>query len=118
MQRRAILIVDDDADIRESLKEVLSDEGYEVHTVADGREALAVLPTFERPPLILLDLLMPTMNGWEVLEALQAQNSDAIAVVFSAAADAAKVLESGARDFVAKPMKLEQVLQIAERYAR
>ena len=118
MQLRPILVVDDDVDIRESLKEVLIDEGYVVHTAADGREALAVLSTFDRPPLILLDLLMPVMNGWELLAALQAQKSDATVVVLSAAADAAKVLESGARDFVAKPMKLEQVLQIAERYAR
>ena len=60
-----ILIVDDDPDIRDSLKEVLEDEGYEVNGVANGREALDYLRKSPRPCVILLDLMMPVMDGWQ-----------------------------------------------------
>ena len=61
-----ILVVDDDPDIRDSLREVLEDEGYEVACVGNGREALDHLKTANpRPCVILLDLMMPVMDGWQ-----------------------------------------------------
>ena len=62
---RSILIVEDDSDLREALSEVLRDEGYSVESAADGREALDRLRRDLRPSLILLDLTMPVMNGWQ-----------------------------------------------------
>jgi CheY-like chemotaxis protein len=60
-----ILIVEDDAPIREMLVEVLEDEGYPVQSASNGQEALAVLRTTPKlPKLILLDLMMPVMDGW------------------------------------------------------
>lgn len=63
-----ILIVEDDADMRESLGELLQYEGYQVAAAANGREALNHLRQAEAPCLILLDLMMPVMTGWEFRE--------------------------------------------------
>lgn len=60
-----ILIVEDDFDIRDTLSEILSAEGYRVSTAANGREALDQLGAPELPCVILLDLMMPVMNGWQ-----------------------------------------------------
>ncbi len=62
---KKILIVDDDQPLRESLREVLTDEGWEAVVASDGREALDLLARDEPPCLILLDLMMPNMNGWQ-----------------------------------------------------
>jgi CheY-like chemotaxis protein len=66
-----ILIVDDDADFREALRQVLEEEGCAVQEAADGKIALAVLRSDAPPHLILLDLRMPVMNGWDLYAALQ-----------------------------------------------
>jgi len=66
--RRRILIVEDDADMRESLGEILQYEGYDVAGAANGRDALNLLRQAEAPCLILLDLMMPIMSGWEFRE--------------------------------------------------
>src|SRR6476619_7846857 len=60
-----ILVVDDDSDIRDSLREVLEDEGYTVACVGNGREALEYLHRAPRPRVILRDLMMPVMDGWQ-----------------------------------------------------
>ena len=64
-----ILVVDDDAAIRQSLREVLADEGYDVVVAADGRQALALMSP--RPALLLIDLMMPELDGWELFDELQ-----------------------------------------------
>jgi CheY-like chemotaxis protein len=63
-----ILVVEDDPDIRETLKQVLEFQGYQVAQASHGREAMDWLKGGGRPSLILLDLMMPIMNGWEFLE--------------------------------------------------
>jgi two-component system, chemotaxis family, chemotaxis protein CheY len=63
-----ILVVEDNRDLRESLCELLSDVGYATADVANGEEALLYLQEHERPSLILLDLMMPVMSGWEFRE--------------------------------------------------
>jgi CheY-like chemotaxis protein len=68
-----VLIVDDDDDVRETLQMILADEGFEVMTAANGREALQVLRTPQRPEAVLLDLLMPVMDGWQTIDALRAE---------------------------------------------
>jgi two-component system response regulator MprA len=67
-----ILIVDDDADIRDSLQEFFEDEGFRVVTAANGAEALTRLRSGDVPAVIILDLLMPVMDGNEMYEQLQA----------------------------------------------
>ena len=67
--KKSVLVVDDDADIRETLTLVLEDEGYAVASVANGEEALSWLRSHEeRPDVILLDLMMPIMDGMEFLK--------------------------------------------------
>jgi CheY-like chemotaxis protein len=66
---KSILIAEDNADIRETIEEALIAEGYVVHTARNGAEALAKLRTLASPTLVLLDLMMPVMNGWEFLDA-------------------------------------------------
>jgi CheY-like chemotaxis protein len=66
---RLIVLVDDDPDIREALKDVLEDRGFQVRTAANGREALGLLRNLSPPPsAILLDLMMPIMDGYGFLE--------------------------------------------------
>jgi two-component system, chemotaxis family, chemotaxis protein CheY len=63
-----IMVVEDDADLQEALSEALQEEGYRVRSARNGREALQKLSSEEnRPNLIVLDLMMPMMNGWEFL---------------------------------------------------
>ncbi len=71
VERPSILVVDDDQDIREAVAEVLAGEGYSTRTAGNGQEALAVLSGLERPCLVLLDLMMPVMDGYEVLARLR-----------------------------------------------
>ena len=72
-ERVAVLVVDDDPDIRETLRDVIEMEGFAVVTAADGREAMDRLRMGLRPSLIVLDLMMPRMSGWDLLTALRLQ---------------------------------------------
>ena len=68
--KRSVLVVDDDDDVRDATRDAMERRGYEVVAVGSGAEALAFL-NFETPELVLLDLHMDDMNGWEVLGALR-----------------------------------------------
>lgn len=103
-----ILIVDDEAGNREQLVELLGAEGYRTITAANGKNALAA--TFERQPdLILLDVTMPGMDGFEVANALKSNAATAnipIIMVTAHAGRGARVvgLESGAEEYLTKPI--------------
>ena len=107
-----ILIVEDEADIRETIRDILELEGYCVCCAANGQEALEVLSEL-RPVLILLDLMMPVMSGYELLQRLR--ESDELAsipvTVVSAVADRA-----GVRDAVVlrKPVDVSQLLHVID----
>jgi CheY-like chemotaxis protein len=111
-----VLIVEDDQDIRESLQELLKLEGYEVSTAINGQEAVKKLSSMKRPCLILLDLMMPVMNGWEFLAIRK--NMDVIAtipvVVVSAVAE--KNQASDVNEFVKKPVDLDSLVKVVSRY--
>lgn len=66
-----VLIVDDDDDIRETLADILSAEGYQSVLAANGKDALRILTDGLGPSVLLLDLMMPVMNGWELLDILR-----------------------------------------------
>ena len=71
-----ILIVEDDAGIRQALRDLLLEEGFRVLEAQDGAEALAIVARMSNPPcVVLLDLMMPRMTGWEVLRAWEADGS-------------------------------------------
>ncbi|MEO8585168.1 MAG: response regulator [Acidobacteriota bacterium] len=69
---RHILIVDDEVDLLEALRDAFSDEGYVVTTAVNGRDALEKLPTMARPCVVILDLLMPVMTGNELVAEMRA----------------------------------------------
>jgi CheY-like chemotaxis protein len=114
MGPRPVLVVDDDPDIRETLRFVLEDAGYPVYSAENGLEALAVLRHAEPPPgLILLDLMMPVMSGDEMLKALQkAPGLAGIPVTIVTASGAPMPpLASG---LLQKPVDLDRLLRIVE----
>jgi DNA-binding response OmpR family regulator len=111
-RERRVLVVDDDASIQGFLAEALADEGYDVRTAGNGREALAVLREWH-PDLILLDLMMPEMDGW-VFRAEQRDTpavSDVPVIVLSATRDLmARVRDLAPVQVFAKPFDLEELL--------
>ena len=76
---RRILLVEDDPDIRISLQSILAEEGFEVVACSNGRDALASLGTMTAPDLIILDLMMPVMDGWQFR--IQQKNDPALAQI-------------------------------------
>ena len=104
-----VLIVDDDQDVREALKEAVLTFGREVETAEDGVAALALLRHLGRPCLILLDLVMPRMDGWRFLAHLRntAALADVPVVVVSAHAESHK--PAGADGLLRKPLDLSDL---------
>jgi CheY-like chemotaxis protein len=114
---RALLVVDDDADIRETLAEVLRDEGGTVATATDGFDALQKLGQLSRPCLVVLDLMMPRMSGLEFLTHLgtRADAADFDVVVMSAHDALRREAQqfSTVRATVRKPFDVEELLSLA-----
>lgn len=114
-QSKRILIVEDDRDIRDALQQALEIEGYTVSAVANGKEGLEYLNQFEHPCVILLDLMMPVMNGWEFLEMRRQMELESVpVVVVSAAGDRAKPFQAQA--FIRKPIELDGLIRTIQRY--
>ena len=115
-----ILIVEDDADLREMMAQLLSLEGFEAHAVANGREALDYLHNrAERPELILLDLMMPVMDGWEFRrEQRNDPNLADVPVIVLSALDASRGADIGAIEFLKKPLDFDHLLELVRQYCR
>jgi CheY-like chemotaxis protein len=108
---RKILVVEDDQAIREVLTEVLRFEGFDALGAANGREALNMLESHGVPSLIVLDLMMPVMNGWEFLDHLHQKPSfAAIPVIVASAGLARPGGEESAVDFMRKPIDLDEFI--------
>ena len=107
-----ILIVDDERAIRNSLKEILTDEGYDVDLAEDGPTALAMVDK-EKYDVIFCDIKMPGMDGTEVLDKLVADGIDSAIVLISGHGDidtAVECIKKGAFDFIQKPLDLNRIL--------
>ncbi|HAW06330.1 MAG: sigma-54 dependent transcriptional regulator [Bacteroides sp.] len=107
-----ILVVDDERAIRNSLKEILGDEGYDVDIAEDGATAVGMAEK-ERYDVIFCDIKMPNMEGTEVLEKLRADGVDAAIVMISGHGDidtAVECIKKGAFDFIQKPLDLNRIL--------
>lgn len=114
---KRILVVDDDADIRELLFTALEDDGFEVVPAANGQEALAIIQTF-RPDVIILDLMMPVMDGWQFAKELRARDEDIPIVLLSAARDLRTHAQAmRAADIIEKPFDLSELLPKIARVA-
>lgn len=107
--QKTVLVVEDDGLIREALAELLELEDYKVHTAANGREALDWLLAHRPPRLIVTDLMMPVMDGWELLEHLREHEhlADVPVVVTTANTDAPP---EPALEVLEKPYELDELL--------
>lgn len=113
-----ILLVDDDPDIREALAMVLEIAGHTVVAASNGAQALELLSRTPLPRVILLDLMMPVMDGWQFMEALQQDPSlmTVPVVVFSGAGQVLQEAPKGASVVLKKPVDLKTLLSIIDRY--
>jgi CheY-like chemotaxis protein len=118
MTHRRILVIDDDADVRGSVAEVLEDEGFTVAKAENGAAALKMLLSGTRPDIILLDMMMPEMDGWAFC--VEQQKYPEIAgipvIVFTAyGVPRETAAQMGAQGFLKKPLRLAELLAAIHR---
>lgn len=107
-----MLVVDDDRAVRESLKRSLVFNGYDVHLAGDGAEALAGIGALA-PDVVVMDVMMPKLDGLETTRALRAAGNDVPVIVLTArdaVGDRVEGLDAGADDYLTKPFALEELL--------
>jgi len=108
-------VVDDESDIRQAVAEILVEEGYQVAGASDGEEALAQVRSFH-PQVVLLDLMMPGMSGWEFLRAQQRDPElRGIPVIVLSALGGERGI--AAQGFIEKPFDLEELLRAVRQHA-
>jgi len=113
---RTVAVVDDDTDLRETLGELLAEEGYQPRLFDNGRAALEFLRGGGSPDLILLDLMMPEMNGWQFREAqLGDERLRAIPVVVMTASRGLEGAPIAAQEILYKPVGLGQLIEAVAR---
>ena len=115
-----ILVVDDDLAIRTMLETVLEDEGYQVVLAGNGQEALEQVRR-QRPALVLLDLMMPIMNGWEFLETVKTtpELKNLPILLLSASREVAATAQQGVvKGYLPKPFELDKLLFYVERFTQ
>src|SRR6266852_6118564 len=106
--KEKILVVDDEPSIRKYLQTLLEVDGYDVSTVASGRDALETITRGERPALIILDIFMPEMDGLQTLRALMETDRSLNVVMLSCSNEVSTVVEAirlGAQDYLTKPFE-------------
>ena len=107
-----LLIIDDERSIRNSLKEILDDEGYDVDTAENGLQGLAMVEK-EKYSVIFCDIKMPEMDGIEFLDKVESMGIDAAVIMISGHGDidtAVECIKKGAFDFIQKPLDLNRIL--------
>jgi two-component system nitrogen regulation response regulator NtrX len=117
VSKPVILIVDDEAGIRESLSGILEDEGYDILTADSGEEAVRILKETS-PDLIFLDIWLTGMDGIKTLQEIKAMKPDVPVIMISGHGSielAVKATQTGAYDFLEKPLSLERVLLVSKR---
>jgi CheY-like chemotaxis protein len=110
-----VLVVEDEKDLRELLREALELNGYNVVTAVEGQAALDAMERIDHLCLVLLDLLMPGMNGWDFFQEMRARAKYATVpvVVHTSAAGAAP---QGATRVLTKPLELERLLAVVHEF--
>jgi CheY-like chemotaxis protein len=118
LAHKDVLVVEDDEGIRETLKVMLEFEGYAVTVTSNGKEALETLQHIPKPGLILLDLMMPIMNGWEFFDSVQ-KSSDLKSipvVVLTAFADKGQQSLKSAQGILKKPIEIDDLLKTVQSF--
>lgn len=119
MSEPKIIIVDDEEELRENLKDLLEFEGYRVHTFSSGEDALLQIPAIQ-PDLVLLDIQLPGIDGIEVLQRLKQNYPQWPVLIVSASSDRdvhERALRYGAQEVILKPYDPETILKTIEKYA-
>jgi CheY-like chemotaxis protein len=113
-----VLVVDDDPDMVDVITAILAAEGYTYQTASNGLEALDVIDR-ELPAVVLLDMLMPVMNGWQTADELHHRYGRTIPIIALTAAEhaQARAHEIDADGVLAKPFEIEELLRVVGRYA-
>jgi DNA-binding response OmpR family regulator len=119
MKKASVLVIDDDADIRGLLRELLGRAGYRVVESANGREGLRALYA-STPDLVLLDVSMPELDGWQTLDRIRDVSEVPVIMLTARAAELEKVrgLKAGADDYVTKPFGRQELLARVEAHLR
>ena len=115
--KKSVLIVEDDKNIRETLRDALEMEGYIVVTAINGLDGLEKLKKIPKPSLVLLDMMMPVMDGREFLDAVLADHSLAPIPVIIVSADIDESKKLGAKAYIKKPADLDLLLKWVEMYS-
>jgi len=123
MDKKKILLIDDEEDFTEMAKNRLEKVGYEVYTAADGAEGLKKFAE-TKPDLVLLDIIMPGMDGLEVLHRIRSrypEAKDVPVIMLTAKRDTESIFKSRdyrATDYIMKPFKLEELLVLVNKYIK
>ena len=118
-EKRRVLIVDDDRDIVTIVSTILGGRGWDIKAAYNGREALEAV-TLSKPDIILLDIMMPEMNGIEVLKRIKKIDADARIIMITAFGDVESYLDSmelGAYEYINKPFETDELLEMIDRVA-
>lgn len=113
---KSVLVVEDDEDIRNVIVDLLESEGYHTESASNGQEALDVLHEISKPCLVLLDMMMPIMDGRGFLDRVMKDSflAPIPVVVVSAVAD--KTNTQGAVGFIRKPVDIDVILQLVDKF--
>lgn len=116
-ERPDILVVEDEPDMADAMLRVLDIGGYAPRRAGDGLQALRAV-ALRRPALVLLDILMPVMDGWQCARELRVRYGNSLPIVVVTAAEHAKARASavGADDFLAKPFEMGALLDVVARH--
>jgi CheY-like chemotaxis protein len=114
-----VLIVEDDADLREMMAQLVTLEGFKADAVANGKEALDYLKRGARPDVILLDLMMPVMDGWEFRRRQREDPQFAsVPVIVLSALDGSRAAGVDGVAFLKKPLDFDLLLNLVRQYCR
>jgi len=118
MAEKTVLLVDDAAIMRMMLKQILTENGYEV--VGEAENGLKAVEKYKelKPRLVIMDITMPEMNGIQATKSIREIDSNALVVMCSAMGQQSMVIESiqsGARDFIVKPFQADRVLEAVQK---
>lgn len=121
--RNSVMVVEDDIIVGKLLKHTLTQRGFDVQVVADGRLAISNIQNQNPPNLVLLDILLPFADGFEILHAIRNQSSwqDVPIVMLTSKTQEASVVrafENGANDYVTKPFQVEELMSRIRRLLR
>jgi CheY-like chemotaxis protein len=113
----SVLIVDDDASIRRLMRLILTDAGYDVMEAEDGAKALAIIEGAKAPSVLVLDLNMPVMDGWELFHRLQEDHMRPRTIIMTAGQSERTRKELGAEASLQKPFGPEDLVEKVDELA-